>query len=106
MYAASLVSAGGSEAQRKAVRTYAQKLGLAFQIRDDMLDVAGDQDSLGKSVGSDVRAEKTTFVTLKGLEECGNMVERLTDEAIAALSIFADPWFLEELARAMVGRTN
>ena len=101
-----VVAAGGSEAQRKAVRTYAQKLGLAFQIRDDMLDVAGDQDSLGKSVGSDVRAEKTTFVTLKGLEECGNMVERLTDEAIAALSIFADPWFLEELARAMVGRTN
>ncbi len=101
-----VVAAGGGQSQREAVRTYAQKLGLAFQIRDDMLDVTGDQDSLGKSVGSDVRAEKTTFVTLKGLEECGNMVARLTDEAIDALADFADPWFLEELARVLIGRTN
>lgn len=100
------VAAGGSQAQREAVRTYAAKLGLAFQIRDDMLDVTGDRDSLGKSVGSDLKAEKTTFVSLKGLEECGNMVARLTDEAIEALSGFDDPWFLEELARHLVGRTN
>ncbi len=101
-----VIAAGGGEAARAAVRTYAQKLGLAFQIRDDMLDVAGDQDSLGKPVGSDAEEEKTTFVTLKGLEECGRMVERLTHEAIEALSAFEDPWFLEELARVLVGRTN
>lgn len=101
-----VVAAGGTQAQREAVRTYAGKLGLAFQIRDDMLDVTGDRDSLGKSVGSDRKAEKTTFVTLKGLEECGNMVKRLTDEAIGALSGFDDPRFLEELARYLVGRTN
>lgn len=101
-----VIAAGGGETERDAVRTYAQKLGLAFQIRDDMLDVAGDQDSLGKPIGSDVGSEKTTFVTLKGLEECGHMVERLTGEAIEALSGFEDPWFLEELARVLVGRTN
>lgn len=101
-----VVAAGGSQPQREAIRTYAEKLGLAFQIRDDMLDVTGDRDSMGKSVGSDLKAEKTTFVTLKGLEECGNMVQRLTEEAIGALSEFADPWFLEELARVLVGRSN
>ena len=101
-----VIAGGGGEAEKAAVRTYAQKLGLAFQIRDDMLDVAGDQSSLGKPIGSDASSEKTTFVTLKGLEECGRLVERLTGEAIEALSGFADPWFLEELARVLVGRTN
>ena len=101
-----VIAGGGGETERAAVRTYAQKLGLAFQIRDDMLDVEGDQDSLGKPIGSDVSSEKTTFVTLKGLEECARLVERLTDEAIDALSGFEEPWFLEELARVLVGRTN
>ena len=101
-----VIAAGGGEEQRTAVRAYAQKLGLAFQIRDDMLDVTGDQEHLGKPIGSDAQSEKTTFVTLKGLEECGRMVERLTDEALEALSVFDDPWFLEELARVLVGRTN
>lgn len=101
-----VIAAGGGEAERSAVRAYARKLGLAFQIRDDMLDVTGDQESLGKPIGSDAEEEKTTFVTLKGLEECGRMVEQLTDEAIEALAVFEDAWFLEELARVLVGRTN
>ncbi len=101
-----VIAAGGGEEERAAVRTYAQRLGLAFQIRDDMLDVLGDQDSLGKPIGSDANSEKTTFVTLKGLEECGRLVERLTDEAVSALGGFEEPWFLEELARSLVGRTN
>ena len=88
------------------MRAYAQKLGLAFQIRDDILDVTGDENSLGKPIGSDVGSEKTTFVTLKGIEECGRLVERLTDEATEALSVFKDPWFLRELAQVLVGRTN
>ena len=101
-----VIAAGGKETERDAVRTYAQKLGLAFQIRDDILDVTGDENSLGKPIGSDAMAEKTTFVTLKGLEECARLVERLTNEAIEALAGFTDPWFLEELARVLVGRTN
>ncbi len=100
------ILAGAGEEARTALRSYAKKLGLAFQIRDDMLDVTGDQDSLGKPIGSDAESDKTTFVTLKGLEECGRMVEKLTGEAIGALSLFEDPWFLTELAQVLAGRTN
>lgn len=98
------ILAGGDEAARAAVRRYAEKLGLAFQIRDDMLDVEGDASTLGKSVGSDARSEKTTFVTLKGLESCRELVERLTGEAAEALSVFPDAAFLCWLARSLAGR--
>ena len=100
------IVAGGSEDDRKAVRRYAQKLGLAFQIRDDMLDVTGDEATLGKPIGSDARDEKTTFVSLKGLEACGRMVEELTVEAREALEHFENPGFLMQLAEAMVARKN
>lgn len=96
--------AGGGERQQKALRRYAQRLGLAFQIRDDILDVEGDSATLGKPVGSDARSEKTTFVTLKGLAACQEMVERLTREAVAALAPFPDAAFLCWLAEALVAR--
>ncbi len=73
-----LILAGGGAEERKAVRRYASRLGLAFQIRDDMLDVTGDAALLGKPIGSDARGEKTTFVTLKGLDGCAALVEKLT----------------------------
>lgn len=98
------IAAGAGEDERSAVRTYAQKLGLAFQIRDDMLDVTGDEASLGKPTGSDAKGEKTTFVTLKGLSECAALVERLTGEAVEALSGFPDGDFLRQLAGALVER--
>jgi geranylgeranyl diphosphate synthase type II len=100
------ILAGGSEDRRRAVRSYAEKLGLAFQVQDDILDVTGDEKALGKSVGSDAKAGKATFVTLKGVEECRRMVEQLTEEATEALSIFDDPEFLTQLALHLVGRTN
>lgn len=100
------ILAGGTSEQREAVRTYAQKVGRAFQVRDDMLDVISNADQLGKSIGKDAKAEKTTFVTLKGLEECGKLVENLTSQAQAALNIFPHPEFLIELARTLVERTN
>ena len=99
------LAAGGSEDDRRAVRLYAQKLGLAFQIRDDMLDVISTPQVLGKSVGKDAKAEKTTFVDLKGLEECGRLVRRLTDEAKEAISGFEGSDFLSELANTLVERT-
>lgn len=89
-----------------ALRKYTQKLGLAFQIRDDMLDVTGNVEEMGKTSGSDAKGEKTTFVTLKGLTECGRMVEALTREAEEALTGFEDPSYLIELAHMLVGRTN
>ena len=100
------IVAGGDEEDRQAVRRYAGKLGLAFQIRDDMLDVTGDEADLGKPTGSDARGEKTTFVTLKGLTGCAQMVEKLTAEAAEALSRFEHPEFLTALAHELVDRTN
>ncbi|BDF70827.1 farnesyl-diphosphate synthase [Oscillospiraceae bacterium] len=98
------ILAGGSGEDRAAVRKYARKLGLAFQIRDDMLDVEGDAATLGKPIGSDARSEKTTFVTLKGLDACRALVERLSEEAEEALSPFPDAGFLCWLARWLAGR--
>lgn len=100
------ILAGGSDGDREALRRYAQKLGLAFQIRDDMLDVTGSEAELGKPIGSDAASEKTTFVTLKGLPACGELVASLTGEAVEALKGFDHPEFLIELARVLVGRTN
>lgn len=101
------ILAGGSAEDRAAVVRYAQKLGLAFQIRDDMLDVSGDEQTLGKPIGSDAENEKTTFVTLKGLERCQELVEELTGEAQQALSPFGESaGFLCWLAGELVGRSN
>lgn len=98
------IAADGGEAERKAVSRYARKLGLAFQIRDDMLDVTGNEKTMGKPIGSDADNEKTTFVTLKGLEECKKLIDTLTEEAAASLSMFEDAQFLGTLARALAGR--
>ena len=100
------ILAGGSEGQRAAVRRYAQKLGLAFQIQDDILDVEGDEELMGKPLGSDRENEKTTFVTLKGVESCRELVDTLTQGAVEALSAFPDPSFLCWLAESLVGRKN
>ena len=100
------ILAGGSEDQRAAVRRYAQKLGLAFQIQDDILDVEGDEELMGKPLGSDRENEKTTFVTLKGVESCRELVDTLTQGAVEALSAFPDPSFLCWLAESLVGRKN
>ena len=98
-----ILAGGGAEA-RAAVRRYAEKLGLAFQIRDDMLDVEGDEATLGKPIGSDAENEKTTFVTLKGLEWSQDAVERLTREAQEALDVFPEAGFLCWLAGELVAR--
>ena len=96
--------AGGSTGQREALRNYAEKLGLAFQIRDDMLDVAGSPEEVGKPVGSDMANEKITFVSLKGLDHCRGLVHQLTDEAVESLNPFRDTEFLVTLARQMEDR--
>ncbi|WP_297209550.1 polyprenyl synthetase family protein [uncultured Flavonifractor sp.] len=95
--------AGGSPEQRQAVRRYAECLGLAFQIQDDILDVVGDEATLGKPVGSDAKSEKNTFVTLKGLDACRELVDKLTREAVDALSCFGEEgdglcWLAQSLA--------
>lgn len=97
-------AAGAGEEKTELAFRYGAALGAAFQIRDDMLDVEGDAATLGKPIGSDARSEKTTFVTLKGLDACRALVERLSEEAEEALSPFPDAGFLCWLARWLAGR--
>ena len=91
-----VVAAGGTQQQLDAAKTYAQNLGLAFQIRDDMLDVLGDAAKLGKATHVD--ENKNTFVRLYGIGACSKMIEEETKSAIAALSCFRNSDFLVEMA--------
>ncbi len=99
------VLAGADGEQIAAMEKIAAKTGMAFQIQDDILDVTGSEEVLGKPVHSDEKNEKTTFVTWKGLEESGREVSRLTEEAIAGLSgLGKQDDFLRELLRWLVYR--
>ena len=100
------IAAGGTAEQRQAVRNYAAALGRAFQVQDDILDVTGTAEELGKPIGSDQANEKNTFVTALGLEESRRLVEELTAQAEAALDGFEDPEFLRELARVLARRSK
>lgn len=100
------IAAGGSPEQRAQVRAYAQNLGRAFQVRDDMLDIISSEKELGKPVGSDRVNEKSTFATVLDLEGCAALVERLTQQGIEALSGFQDPGFHVWLARSLATRTK
>lgn len=103
-----VVLGGGTEAQVKQAGEFATALGMAFQIRDDMLDEIGSQEELGKPVGSDESNGKSTFVTLFGLEMCQALVEQETAKALDALEQggFADTAFLKELALSLTKRTK
>lgn len=96
------ILAGGDESQRLAVLGYAKNMGLAFQIQDDILDVEGDAAAMGKDVGSDAKQEKNTYVTLKGLTACRELVETLTHKAVSHLEGFPNTdfhcWLAQELA--------
>ena len=102
------VTCGGGDAQQRAAAAqYAKALGLAFQIRDDMLDVISTEAELGKPIGSDAREGKNTFMALYGLERCGAYVHELSEQAAAAVdSVFADSAFLQQLARSLADRKN
>ena len=97
------IAGGATEEQVQAAAKFAAGVGLAFQIRDDMLDVIGTKEEMGKGVGTD--AAKNTFVRLYGLRKCEELVQRYTDLALDALDVFEDPAYLKDLARSLVGRT-
>jgi geranylgeranyl diphosphate synthase type II len=97
-----VIAASGSEGQLHAAGTFADHLGLAFQIRDDMLDVIGTVEQMGKTVGTDVT--KNTFVQLYGLEKCDDLVKEHTDLAIDALIAFEEAYFLTDLAEYLTDR--
>ncbi len=96
---------GGADADKiEAAGKYADALGLAFQIQDDILNVEGDPDIIGKDVGNDERSGKSTFVRLLGIEKCKENVRKLTDEAIAHLNEFENNEFLLWLTNELASR--
>ena len=97
-----VIAAGGSGEQIEAAAKFAGCLGLAFQIRDDMLDVIGTQEEMGKGVGTDEK--KNTFVKLYGLEKCEELVQKYTAMAIDALGSFKDTEYMVNLARSLTER--
>lgn len=99
------ILAGASEEQMFALTTYADHFGLAFQITDDILDVIGNAEEIGKPVGSDEKNHKSTYVTLTSLEMAQELARRTVAEAEAALSVFGqEAAFLRELVAYLVNR--
>jgi len=97
---------GGNKEQIKAAETYADNIGLAFQIIDDILDATGDESVLGKPVGSDDKNGKSTFVSFFSIEESLEKAKELTQNAIDALSAFEDTKFLVELSKYLCDRNK
>lgn len=96
------IAGGANEEQFDAACRFAAALGLAFQIRDDMLDVIGTKEEMGKGVGTD--ETKNTFVRLYGLEKCEQLVKTYTDIALDAIRIFPDNDLLYKLALSLTTR--
>ncbi len=97
-----VIAGNGSEEKVAAAARFAGLLGLAFQIRDDMLDVIGNAKELGKATNAD--AGKNTFVRLYGLEKCEELVQKYTDAAIDQLSVFDDTQYIIDLSRYLTAR--
>lgn len=99
------ILAGASEEEVSLMEEAGTKLGLAFQIQDDILDVTSSLEVLGKPIGSDARNEKATYVAFEGLEKAGAEVERLSREAVAILDGFKrEHTFLRELFMYLIHR--
>ena len=91
----------------KALDEYATYMGLTFQITDDILDVVGDEALLGKPVGSDLKNDKATYVTIFSLEEARKMACDAADKAVMALEPLGDKaWFLKELVEHLLTRVH
>lgn len=99
------VLAGADKEQTAEVEKCAYNIGIAFQIQDDILDVTGSQETLGKPIGSDEKNNKITYVTLHGLQQSADMVESLSNEAIRILASFPERnLFLEKLVEQLIYR--
>lgn len=99
------VLAGAGDGQIRAAESYARAIGLAFQIVDDILDVTGDTQTLGKPAGSDSENNKSTYVSLMGLENASKTVDELTAKAVEALGCFgAEAEYLTEFAKKLAVR--
>lgn len=104
---AGAVLGGASKQELHALESYAENIGLAFQIEDDILDVTGNIERLGKKTGSDEANDKITYLSFISIEEAQKQVEILTNEAIESLYIFGDKaTYLIELAKYLTSRDH
>ncbi len=94
------------DAKIQKIITFSEKLGLAFQIKDDILDVIGDEVALGKPIGSDAEQDKTTFVTLLGMEKAEAELARLTRDAKALIEDLSGSEFLLDFADYLLKRNH
>lgn len=101
---AGVIAAGGGAELQLAAGTYAKKLGLAFQMIDDILDITADEKLLGKPVGSDAQSGKFTYAAEVGLDRARAEAARLTEEAVQALEAFGDREFLTGLTELLLDR--
>lgn len=102
-----VAAAGGTEKMIEAAGRFGAALGMAFQIRDDMLDVLSTDEELGKPVGSDARDSKNTYMVLMGKEGCEKTIDRLTAAAKDVLKeVFEDTAFLCSLADSLASRNK
>ena len=100
-----VAAAEGSRELENAALRYGELLGLAFQIRDDMLDVLSTETELGKPIGSDAAENKNTYMALLGPEACEAEITRLSSEAVGILrASFSDTAFLEDLTKRLATR--
>ena len=101
------IAAGANEKEIKALTDFADGIGLAFQVQDDILDCMGEVEVLGKPIGSDAQNDKSTYVTLLGLEKATQKSEKLTADAVSALDMFGNKAeFLKNLAMWLMERKN
>ena len=102
---AGAILAGANEQQIRQMERCAYNIGIAFQIQDDILDVTGTMEELGKPIGSDEKNHKQTYVTIRGVEASAREVERLSREAMEILSsVEGDSGFLRELTAFLIHR--
>lgn len=96
---------GASEREVKDLSCFGEKLGLAFQIKDDILDITGDTEVLGKKAKSDLDNNKTTFITIYGLNKCIEMCNSLTGECLEVLDkLNGDTYKLKDLTMFLLNR--
>ncbi len=100
------VLGGATEEEVSLVERMAENIGMAFQIQDDILDLTGDEEKLGKPVHSDEKNQKTTYVTLHGLEQSSETVKKLSEEAVELAKKINGTEFLQELITYLTVREN
>ena len=102
-----VLAAKGSDEELSSAVAFAENLGHAFQIIDDILDVIGDEKELGKPIGSDADSNKSTYVSILGIDKSKEYADELTQKSMDALVIFGEEGeFLRNLAKSLISRKN